>query len=407
MATAASAAPLKSPTGDVRARPCQPPLAAAAADPSAAAVAAAAPPPDPLPSSYQRIGDAFDALERTLALFQSRGRPALYGMLQRPVESATLRDFTPAVLGAVLGVWPDGFTVRCVEQAALDNRLRASTMAASKRDWLVGWPQPAAPPPRAVGAGGDSAPAAPVGTPAAAAALREARAAEFRARLHGLVASHRAAWREAAERGEGGAPADAAEWDPEACPPPLEATLPPLQPAAPPRGGSAAPAAAGPSSAAAEAPNAEPAADGGADNGAGAAPVPRGCEGLPTALLEKIRRREREAGISVATAPQAQRAALLARLPQLATSLRACLREQKRRMAPEEEVIGKLLQNGKWLASAEQMREQIQMLAELVPEWLTRLVCPADRPGEQPIPTVRIDNAAKFDEVLERIRAAK
>ncbi len=336
---------------------------------------------DALPPTYQQLLSAFEALERTLGFFASRGLPALYGLLQRPMEQATKHVFLPSTLAALLGVWPQGLAVRSTPQIATEERLRASTTASQPYDWLVELPPPEAT------EGDDAASAGRGGGGAAASAVRarNERARHFSRRLHAIAAEHRLRCGE--------------EWDPELCPPPPEAPLPPLGPATAPAAPSASAASTARPPPPAAALDAPASAAGGPTDAVAALPVPDGCEGLPAELIEKIRRREVASSVAVATKPMTQRAALLCRLPELASALRACMREEKRKAMDVAELVFRLRSNGKWLLSDAEVREQFRMLAEMVPHWLTIL--------KTSPPAVRIDNEVKFAEVLKQLEEAK
>ena len=130
-------------------------------------------------------------------------------------------------------------------------------------------------------------------------------------------------------------------------------------------------------------------------------PVPEGCEGLPAHLVDKVRRRQAVLEVREAEQPLLVRMALIHRLPAMAQAVRACMQEARRRVMPQEELVRKLRQNGKWLTNDAELRAQLALLGEIVPQWCT--VVPL---GEEAELNVRLNDAVRLAEVLKAIKAA-
>ena len=82
----------------------------------------------PLPSSYQRLYTSFTALDTAAGLFRSRNQPCYFSLLQPQVQRATGRDFSPALLRGILGVWPGAWRV------ARSGRQRGGALV---HEWLL------------------------------------------------------------------------------------------------------------------------------------------------------------------------------------------------------------------------------------------------------------------------------
>lgn len=332
-----------------------------------------------LPTEHAHLLACFTALERTLPLLRARGLPPLYGLLVKSVEAATSRNFTPEVLAAVVGVWPEAYVLTVAQTSSLSTqRARLSATVGQKLDWHLALPA------------SEASTFSSGGAPSAEqkAATTAGRIREFRQRLgaHSRTPS----------------PLPMAVL-PSVAPP--EEKDRPLERLMSARGGSGGEKSGG--------------AHGGGSGGAvttstsdtAAAPaatsstpvaavVPAGCEGLPAALVEKVLRRQAANQVRSEEAPVLHRTALMRRLPEMAAAMRSCMHEAGRRVMPQAELVKKLTVNGKWLASAAELCEQQRLLSEIVPQW-----CQVISVGDQP--AVRLmDNAVRFPEILQAIREA-
>ncbi len=404
--------------------------------PAAPRAPARAPPSKPLPETCQRILDTFIAIESALPLLRKRDLPPLYGMLRKPVEDLTRRDFPPELLAALVHACPTAFRVSAREVALTEERLRLTVTPHQKVDWLIEQTTaPSAPPPAPASARDasdpeqklevdhpppSSGPPAVARAPAAAsvpsrrlqlAEWRQARRAELVATLEAHAAQHGDApmpmaalppleppKAKAEARSEVGARTEATHQASRKPPLGAEPALTPaptgaadLEPRAPPADAlpGALPGALGVGSAAPGAPMPTMV-------------VPMGCEGLPAELLHKVMQRQAEARVLVETQPKLQRAALLKRLPEMAMATRECMFEARRRLMPSPDLVRRLLQNAKWLSSAAELEAQLQLLTEIVPQWISLV-----RLGDDEELTVRLDESVSFSEVQKAVRAAR
>ena len=100
-----------------------------------------------------------------------------------------------------------------------------------------------------------------------------------------------------------------------------------------------------------------------------------------------------------------QRAALMRRLPQMASAMRSCMHEAGKRVMAQAELVRRLTINGKFLASAADLMDQMALLSEIAPRWCVLLEI-AGGPQQPPQPAVRLDPEVRFSEVLQAIKEA-
>ena len=67
---------------------------------------------------------------------------------------------------------------------------------------------------------------------------------------------------------------------------------------------------------------------------------------------------------------------------------------------PQGELNQRLTINGRWLASIAELSEQQEMIAQIVPSWLTLFVAEGGR-------AIRLNGAVRFSEVLAALKAAR
>ena len=361
------------------------------------------------PELCARMLKCFHVIDRTVQLLRSRNLPLHYGLIAEAVEVQTGCFFSCASLAALLGLWPEAFTVSVADDAPTPAPSGRAARLASFHDWLL------APPPGAT-------------TPVSDHQLPSAeRAAELARRLE--------AWSSTSE-----APAAASR----ACRPPLPtASLPPMRRvletrpawdgAADGRAGAAdgragaADGRAGAADGRAGAADGRAGAAGGkavaycaqAASGAAAPPkptkptaaaaahtgagVPVGCAGLSASLVSDVLERQQRQAHEGIREQTTRRNGVLTRLPEVARAVRSCMHEADRKVMPEAELVSKLTLNGRWLTSASELREQIAMLAKLVPEW-----CTVTAAGDQRL--VRIVGTVRFADMgrlLEKAIANK
>lgn len=392
---------------------------------SAAGSSAAPPAPSratpskPLPERCQRVLDTFIAIESALPLLRKRDVPPLYGMLRKPVEDLTGFEFPPELLAGLVHACPTAFRVSARDVALTEERLRLSATPRQKVDWLIEQTAaPTAPPPAPLADGhakgdpeamarDDRPPppmAPPLAPPKAAAPMpsrvqvaewRQAQRAELVAVLEAHSAQHGDAPLPLAAlppletpktKAEAKAKAEAEGWARAETADPEQGVLPADTVA-----GTAARAPAGGAGAGPKAPEAPmPMA------------VPVGCEGLPAELLRRVMQRQAEARVLIETQPKLQRAALLKRLPEMAMATRECMFEARRRLMPQPDLVRRLLQNAKWISSTAELEAQLQLLTEIVPQWISLV-----RLGDDEDLTVRLDEDVSFSEVQKAIKAAR
>ena len=368
-----------------------------------AAVAIKMSPAAPLPRAYKELLESFEGLERALPLVRARGLPLLYGILATSIERATSRECSPSILAAILGVWPEAYTLEVTEVRNLpEQRARIQYGSSNqKHDWLLA----------------PSSASSASGAHATSTSTSTARISEFARRLDALVRAHEATWREAQGANQGEAPVEhnqvaALTFPLDACPPPPTAELPPLpvpKREALPRCAAAASDTSEAARAAAE--TAAAAADGAAfipkaDTSAFAEAAEAastssasGCAGLSSALLAKVLQREAAEKQKQAEAPVIDLAAQLKRLPLLADSMRSIYHEENKRIMQEAKLFAKLLQNPRWLTSQDELSSQMKLLARIVPYWCTLVSV-----NEQP--AVKLDMNLRFAEVQKALKAA-
>ena len=395
-------------------------ISAAGSSAAPPAAPSRATPSKPLPERCQRVLETFIAIESALPLLRKRDVPPLYGMLRKPVEDLTGFEFPPELLAGLVHACPTAFRVSARDVALTEERLRLSATPRQKVDWLIEQTAaPTAPPPVPSADGhakgdpeamaGDDAPtllpmAPPLAPPKAAAPMpsrvqvaqwRQAQRAELVAVLEAHSAQHGDAPLPLAAlppletpktRAEAKAKAEAEGWARAETAGPERGVLP---------AGAVAGAAAG-----------APAGGAGAGPTAPEAPmplaVPVGCEGLPAELLRRVMQRQAEARVLVETQPKLQRAALLKRLPEMAMATRECMFEARRRLMPQPDLVRRLLQNAKWISSTAELEAQLQLLTEIVPQWISLV-----RLGDDEDLTVRLDEDVSFSEVQQAIKAAR
>ena len=144
----------------------------------------------------------------------------------------------------------------------------------------------------------------------------------------------------------------------------------------------------------------KPTAAAAAHTGAG---VPVGCAGLSASLVSDVLERQQRQAHEGIREQTTRRNGVLTRLPEVARAVRSCMHEADRKVMPEAELVSKLTLNGRWLTSASELREQIAMLAKLVPEW-----CTVTAAGDQRL--VRIVGTVRFADMgrlLEKAIANK
>lgn len=362
------------------------------------------PPKEHLPPDHAVALDNFLAIERTLPLLRARGLPPLFGLLVKPVESGTRRTFTPNHLAAIVGVWPEAYAVTVAPTSGLSvQRARLSATSGQKWDWHIELPpsdataSSAAPPAESVDrvaefrqrldayAGGRALPVAPL--PPLAPAAEEAAEGVL------LLTSRRLQQQS------------------------MAATAPSERLLSARAGGSSSSAAASAASAAAVPSGGDGSAattsadDDGAPPLPSAPPLPEklppGCEGLPPALLAKVLQRQASQQVRAEEAPIIQRAALMRRLPQMAAAMRSCMHEAGKRVMGQAELVKRLTINGKWLASADELREQMRLVSEIAPRWCTLVqIGGGTQMHQAPQPAVRLDPEVRFSEVLQAIKEA-
>ena len=127
---------------------------------------------------------------------------------------------------------------------------------------------------------------------------------------------------------------------------------------------------------------------------------------MPAALLEKVLKKQASNQVLADEAPVLQRAALLRRLPAMAAALRSCMHEAGKRVMPQAELVRRLTINGKWLASAGELKEQMVLLSEIAPSWCTLVKIGAGGPQQQVQEAVKLDVDVRFSEVLQAIKEA-
>jgi hypothetical protein len=76
--------------------------------------------------------------------------------------------------------------------------------------------------------------------------------------------------------------------------------------------------------------------------------------------------------------------------------------EARRRLMPQPDLVRRLLQNAKWISSTAELEAQLQLLTEIVPQWISLV-----RLGDDEDLTVRLDEDVSFSEVQQAIKAAR
>ena len=362
-----------------------------------------------LPESCQNVLDAFIAIESTLPLLRKRDVPPLYGMLRKPVEEATRREFPPELLAALVHACPAAFRISTCEVSLTEERLRLTAFPNQRYDWLIEPtfpPNVAPPPPKPSPAAPDPQAKLEVKAEVAPAAAAEPEAKAVAAGPAGGVLPSRrmqvAEWRQA-RRAELVAALEAHARGHVDKPLP-RASLPQLEPPKPKPLGQAKVEAKAEEPPLAAVPATAKGASGAraAAEAQATAAVPVGCAGLSAELLRKVQQRQAEMGVLVESQPKLERAALLKRLPEMAVAMRECMHESRRRLMPQAEVIRRLTQNAKWLTSTVELEAQTQLLAELVPQWVSLV-----RLGDDDELMVKVDEAVSFGHVQKALKAAR
>eukprot|EP00965_Chrysotila_dentata_P045440 1509493-Pleurochrysis_carterae.AAC.2 len=132
--------------------------------------------------------------------------------------------------------------------------------------------------------------------------------------------------------------------------------------------------------------------------------IPDGCEGLSFKLVEKIRARETAAVQARTIAPEARRASLRQTLPALALSVRSTLHTtsasaKRPQSAMAEVALLETLRYSRGAASTDELKEQLELLAEAAPAW-----CDAVYVGDRRV--FRIRNDIDFNDVLRQLKAS-